>query len=105
MADLAGFDWWPLFLVFFVIGPAVRWGVRGGRHRGDWRGVDRQRRPERERYAELETALDQRTAMLEQLEGRVAELENRLDFAERLLAERRVDPVPPSPVAPARVAG
>jgi hypothetical protein len=33
--------------------------------------------------------LEQRTQDLELLQARVTELENRLDFAERLLAERR----------------
>jgi hypothetical protein len=106
MVDLAGFDWWTLFLVFFVIGPALGWGVRSGRYWGDRHGRDRVRWRDRERVAELEAALEERTAMLEQLEGRVAELENRLDFAERLLAERRqADSVLASPAPAARLSG
>lgn len=36
--------------------------------------------------------LDRRLAELDSLDGRVAELENRLDFTERLLAARREEP-------------
>jgi hypothetical protein len=103
MPALAGFEWslWSIFLFVFVIGPALGWGWRSGsRWRMHWgmtgwdgRAERGERRPSRAMAAELE----RRDLVIEQLEGRVAELENRLDFAERLLATHR----PPRELAPA----
>jgi hypothetical protein len=73
--------WWLPFLLFglFFWGP-WRWGRRAGR----W---------EYERYSRRDARLDEsikaRLDLVDQLETRVSELENRLDFTERLLAERR----------------
>ncbi len=78
--------WWLIFpmMAFFW------WGPRG-RHR--YRD-----RPER---AELDEETRARLAMVDQLETRVSELENRLDFTERLLADRTAPalsrPLPPAP--------
>lgn len=64
--------WWIIpMMMFFWWGP---WGRQ--RHRA---------RPAR---AELDEETRARLAVVDQLEARVSELENRLDFTERLLAER-----------------
>ncbi len=94
---------WVLLIVFFVVIPSVRWSVsaagwgmksgkRWGRHYSrhwatDW-GLDDEERPSRKQISALQEDLDNRLADVDSLNARVAELENRLDFAERLLAER-----------------
>ncbi len=78
--------WWiPLLLLgIFFWGP-WRWGgrrpPRGWQRNGPWH--------QPERPPELDEAVRVRLELVDQLETRVTELENRLDFAERLLAERR----------------
>lgn len=67
--------WWTLPMMMFFW-----WGPRG-RHRR-W---EREARPAQ---AELDEETRARLAMVDQLESRVSELENRLDFTERLLSER-----------------
>ena len=81
---------WAVVLIIFVVGPALGWGWRSGRpgRRGGWDAEGRLGA----RYDELMGELDRRTLMIDQLEGRVAELENRLDFAERMLASPRLRP-------------
>ncbi|HEX2449843.1 MAG TPA: hypothetical protein VHJ69_01810 [Gemmatimonadales bacterium] len=68
--------WWWIFpiLMFF-------WFAPHRRHRR-W---ERDPRPVR---AEPDEETKARLALVDQLETRVSELENRLDFTERLLAER-----------------
>ena len=41
---------------------------------------------------QLETALEQRDQVIEDLQHRISELESRLDFTERMLAGRKEDP-------------
>jgi hypothetical protein len=53
-----------------------------------WWGPHRHRRPSQERGVELDDETRARLALVDQLESRVSELENRLDFTERLLAGR-----------------
>lgn len=67
--------WWWIFplMMFF-------WFAPHRRHR--W---ERDARPVR---PELDEETRARLALVDQLETRVSELENRLDFTERLLAER-----------------
>jgi hypothetical protein len=76
--------WWiPLLLLgIFFWGP-WRWGRRPPRwnRAGPWHQA--------EQAPELSEAVRARLDLVDQLETRVTELENRLDFAERLLAERR----------------
>lgn len=86
MVTLSGieFNLWTVFLVLFFLGPALRWSWGAGRskraadnrwmgnHPGEW--------------SRLEAELDRRLEVISALESRVAELENRVDFAERLLA-------------------
>lgn len=69
--------WW---IVFFFL-PFIFWRRSGwGRHR-DPRDAPRSR--------ELDESIRARLELVDQLETRVAELENRLDFTERLLADRK----------------
>ena len=79
---------WVLFLVLFVAGPISRWGWASFGYRGG-RYADGRDRIDTRRFNELMTLLEQRNQDLELLQSRVTELENRLDFTERLLAERR----------------
>jgi len=77
-----------LICVFiFVVVPAMRWGFRGGEHGGcdEW---GRRRTRDGARTRDLEVALEERDGLIAALESRVAELENRLDFTERVLATR-----------------
>ena len=68
--------WW---IVFFFL-PFIFWRRSGwGRHRD----------PRRPRPPEMDESIRARLDLMDQLESRVAELENRLDFTERLLAERK----------------
>ena len=94
LAGLPGL--WSLFWVIFVIVPAIKWGL-GWRPRqrrwwrvAGWDVMDDEsdgRRPNRHRaMAGLQAELEQRDGDIELLNARVAELENRLDFTERLLA-------------------
>lgn len=83
----AQFPSWMMFvLIMMFMGPMMRmmFGGRGlmGKHgRIEGAGRDEIRR--------LEGALAERDAVLEDLQHRMSELESRLDFSERLLAERR----------------
>lgn len=71
--------WWiPLLVAFFFFCRPWWWGPRS-------------REPRAARSEELDRAIRARLDLVDQLETRVAELENRLDFTERLLAERRME--------------
>jgi hypothetical protein len=92
---------WPVFLGIFLVGQLVRWsaGGRWARRPWNWYGDDddwnwrRGHRRSRHEYdqarAEEQALLDARLAELDQLQSRVTELENRLDFAERMLAQQK----------------
>ena len=71
-----GWMWWWIFpaMMFFWFGPRRR-----------PRRWERDAGPPR---AELDEEARARLALVDQLETRVSELENRLDFTERLLADR-----------------
>jgi hypothetical protein len=76
--------WWIPMLVLLVImlrrrGPGWRW------RRSGW--DDRPRNTTG--TLELDEGVRARLELVEQLESRVTELENRLDFTERLLAQRQ----------------
>lgn len=74
-----------MIILISVLGRAVQRGVAAGRGRG---GAD----PQLERrVAEVEAEIDR----LRGQEGRVEELEERLDFAERLLSQLRAGGRPP----------
>jgi hypothetical protein len=70
---------WPL-LFFWFFGFSRRWGRPWGQRHSE----DRFPSPDPELRIELENQRD----YIGELEARVAELENRLDFTERLLSSR-----------------
>jgi len=75
-----GFMWWWIIPIVFFL--AMR-----GRHRRRW---SRQRgwQPEGESLAELRRVMESQRSYLEELESRLTRVEDGLEFAERLLAER-----------------
>jgi hypothetical protein len=79
---------WEIGWMFFVV-PLVLIGALG-RHWGY--GHWRHGRPDGS--PRMEEELDEQRAHVETLERRVAELEERLDFTERLLASRSQHPTP-----------
>ena len=71
--------WWIIPLMVFM--------MMGGRHHRRWnRGRDRD--TGRDEVAELRRVVEDQRGYIEELEGRLARVEDGLDFAERLLAER-----------------
>jgi hypothetical protein len=68
--------WWVLpFAMLFALRRGRRWGYRRG-----WEG---------QRFvAELQRTVDDQREHIDQLETRLSRVEEGLDFAERLLAER-----------------
>jgi len=72
--------WWIIPLMFFMM---------MGRHHRRWnRGGYRE--TGRSEVAELRRVVEEQRGYIEELEGRLARVEDGLDFAERLLAERGV---------------
>jgi Tfp pilus assembly protein PilO len=74
-------DFWRILLLIGALVFAMRWW---GRFRGEGH---RPRRDGGREVARGTIQLEARLSTLKQLETRVAELENRLDFTERLLAQ------------------
>jgi hypothetical protein len=70
--------WWLIPLMFFM--------MMGRRHRR-WNRAGFQE-TERGEVAELRRVVEEQRGYIEELEGRLARVEDGLDFAERLLAER-----------------
>lgn len=94
-----------LLLILFVVLPSIRWGVGFGTKHGPrwgrrfsrhWAGWDEG--PSRREIAELRSELDAKLIEVDSLATRVAELENRLDFTERLLLQRTTDPALTAPI-------
>jgi hypothetical protein len=73
--------WWIIPLMVFM--------MTGGRHHRRWNRAG-YRDTERGEVAELRRVLEEQRRYIEELEGRLARVEDGLDFAERLLAERGV---------------
>jgi hypothetical protein len=107
----AGWSGMMTFLiVIFVVLPSIRWGLwgagrwtRGRIGRQQWSRMDWDDRPNRIASREIEdlrAELDARLGEVDQMQSRVTELENRLDFAERLLAQHRDPMLSPSSPPP-----
>jgi hypothetical protein len=86
-------SWTVIILVMVFMGPMMRmmFGSRtpfvlGGR-------FNRSRRLHRAEAEDLETAISERDTIIEDLQHRLTEMESRLDFAERMISERR-EPAP-----------
>ncbi|MEO7474481.1 MAG: hypothetical protein ABIY46_04020 [Gemmatimonadales bacterium] len=74
-----GMLWWLIPLVIFLM-------MRGNHRR--WRGGGRRPGGERESVAELRRVVEDQRTYIDELEGRLARVEDGLEFAERLLVER-----------------
>ena len=91
MPLFAQFPSWMMFvLIMMFMGPMMHM-IFGGK-RGRWGRYERVESGGREEIRRLEGALAERDGVLEDLQHRISELESRLDFTERLLAERRESP-------------
>ena len=88
MPMVAQFPSWMMFVLFAMFrGPMMR--MMFGAKRGRWGRFEGLESGSREEIRRLEGELANRDAVLEDLQQRMSELESRLDFSERLLAERR----------------
>jgi hypothetical protein len=76
--------WWIFLLVALFFWGPWRWRRRMQRWEPDRYGPWRHG----QRPAELDESVKARLDLVDQLETRVSELENRLDFTERLLSDR-----------------
>ncbi len=76
--------WWliPLLVFMAMRGNHRRWQRGGGRFAG------RRLEGERESGTSLSRTVEEQRVYIEQLEGRLSRVEEGLEFAERLLAER-----------------
>lgn len=81
-------SWMIFVLIVMFMGPMMRMMFRGKPH--PWWKYEQMGTGNREEIRRLEGSLAERDLMLEDLQQRMSELESRLDFTERLLAERRV---------------
>ena len=77
-------EFWRFLLVAVAIMAFFRWSRGGRRWRRRWDRMPMENSASREELS----SIDSRLSVVEQLESRVAELENRLDFTERLLSNR-----------------
>ena len=78
-------SWMIFVLIVMFMGPMMRMMFGG---RGGWGKPDRLEGGARTELKRLENTLAERDLMLDDLQHRMSELESRLDFTERLLAER-----------------
>jgi hypothetical protein len=82
-------SWMIFVLIMIFMGPMMRMMFGG---RGGWGKHDRLEGGSRAELKRLENVVAERDLMLEDLQQRMSELESRLDFTERLLAERNASP-------------
>jgi len=87
MTTHAAWSGWMTFIIIMaMMGPFMRFVFRGGGsfpgHRGKRVG-----RGDPEEIARLDAALAERDVVIEDLQRRLSEMESRLDFTERLLAQ------------------
>jgi hypothetical protein len=80
-------SWMIFVLIVMFMGPMMRMMFRG--KPSPWWKYERMESGSREEIRRLEGSLAERDLVLEDLQQRMSELESRLDFTERLLAERR----------------
>jgi hypothetical protein len=73
------FMWWWII-------PLMIWLMLSGHHRRRYRGY--QRVDERDTVVELRRTVEDQRSYIDQLETRLSRVEDGLEFAERLLAER-----------------
>jgi hypothetical protein len=89
MVTHAEMPWWlGMMILFGFVGPLMRMGMRGP----PWsrRGSRTLQDPDVQR---LEAAIGERDQVIEDLQRRLGEVEERLDFSERLLASRNAETV------------
>jgi hypothetical protein len=79
-------SWMIFVLIVMFMGPMMRMMFRG--KPSPWWKYERMESGSREEIRRLEGSLAERDLVLEDLQQRMSELESRLDFTERLLAER-----------------
>jgi uncharacterized coiled-coil protein SlyX len=95
MTHVAAIPSWMIFVfVMAFMGPALRYMF--GREPpfglgGKWEGKGRLQKRDAER---LDAALAERDAVIEDLQHRLSEMESRLDFTERLIAQKAEDDRP-----------
>jgi len=88
MPMFAQFPSWMMFvLIVMFMGPMMR--MMFGAKRGRWGRFEGLESGSREEIRRLEGVVANRDVMLDDLQQRMSELESRLDFTERLLAERQ----------------
>jgi len=88
MVANAELPWWLVMMILFgFVGPLMRIGTRGWGRRAGSKAL---RGPEVQR---LEAALGERDQVIEDLQRRLGEVEERVDFAERMLASRSAETV------------
>ena len=83
----AEMPWWlGMMILFGFVGPLMRRGMRGG----PWgrRGSRTLHDPDVQR---LDAAIGERDQVIEDLQRRLGEVEERLDFTERMLASRSAE--------------
>ncbi len=89
MFELAEFPWWlAMIILFAIIGPVTRIASRESRY---WSRTGARKILRDQEVQRLESALGERDQVIEDLQRRVSEMEERLDFTERLLATRSGD--------------
>src|SRR5262245_65758248 len=97
MPSFAAWPTWMTFvIIIMIIGPVMR-AIFGTPHRSDFRGV-RKEKLRKLSSAQLNSALEERDLVIEDLQRRLTEMESRLDFTERLLAERANEPKESTPI-------